>query len=415
MLNNSVDKQKLAKEHLKSLVRSKFSKPLDSNKSFEELSEITKLSYQTLRRIFGKIESDRKTYESSLSLLSNFVGFQDWQAFLTDFSNGKKSNDLAQLQIDFMEVFFSNGEKYNTDYFQKTSTVETLNDYAKIIYASRENFEYFYTRYKENNWAADYILAWIPNYNFFGQQWFRAILIDKIKRTTISHVKLSQTNFLCLGAFLTCNDNEFDIFYKDLKLLYETAKAQFGYLPYHEMRYATVCLMAHDSDQERIVYQYLKEFNKQNLTAYQRQELLVFFSNTLFWLGIHDSGYSLINKSNFNITELLKPSDMESLHYYGMNNVFFKLTASLTFLANGNRNIEKFEIGPSDFSHPSTLLYSDYTHLLNITQSILLSTTVSQKKKLFDELVIIVNKTNYHQIYKVLKGIDSTFSTYSLT
>ena len=46
----------LVKNELKSLVRTKFAKPLNSQKSFEELSELTKLSAQTLRRFFGKIE-----------------------------------------------------------------------------------------------------------------------------------------------------------------------------------------------------------------------------------------------------------------------------------------------------------------------------------------------------------------------
>ena len=44
-----------AKNKLKSLIRTKFAKPLNSQKSFEELSELTNLSSQTLRRFFGKM------------------------------------------------------------------------------------------------------------------------------------------------------------------------------------------------------------------------------------------------------------------------------------------------------------------------------------------------------------------------
>ena len=44
-----------AKNKLKSLIRTKFAKPLNSKKSFEELSELTNLSSQTLRRFFGKM------------------------------------------------------------------------------------------------------------------------------------------------------------------------------------------------------------------------------------------------------------------------------------------------------------------------------------------------------------------------
>ena len=41
-------------EFLKTSIKHTFSKPLNSLKSFEELSDATQLSVQTLRRFFGK-------------------------------------------------------------------------------------------------------------------------------------------------------------------------------------------------------------------------------------------------------------------------------------------------------------------------------------------------------------------------
>ncbi len=169
-----------AKNKLKSLIRTKFAKPLNSQKSFEELSELTNLSSQTLRRFFGKIEQHNKTTTTTLSLLSKFVGFQDWTNFLQEFHSENKISERDKIAIENMSVFFKNGEKYNTDYFQETNTVDTLNDYAKIIYANKENVEYFYKLYLHNNWATDYILAWIPNYNYYGQDWFRKFFLTNL-------------------------------------------------------------------------------------------------------------------------------------------------------------------------------------------------------------------------------------------
>ena len=87
-----------------------------------------------MRRFFGKIEQHNKTSTTTLSLLSKFVGFQDWTTFLQELQNENKISEREKVAIENMSVFFKNGEKYNTDYFQETNTVDTLNDYAKIIY-----------------------------------------------------------------------------------------------------------------------------------------------------------------------------------------------------------------------------------------------------------------------------------------
>ena len=400
------------KEELKSLVKKKFSKPLDSLKSFEELSEITKLSVQTLRRIFGKIESEKKTFTSSLSLLCNYVGYQDWETFLKSYANAKNIHVDDKVLIDSMSVFFKNGEKYNTDYFQKTSIVDTLNDYAKIIYASRENLEYFYKIYKENNWATDYILAWIPNYNLFAQDWFREILEDKIQRTKISHVKLSQTNFICFGAFLSENKSEFDKHFRNLKTLYKKSREEFGYLPYHEMRYTTVCLMNDLDDSEKIISEYLHELRNQNYSQENFQEILIFFANTLVWLQKNSSAYDILQEAKTYLTRFQKRKDKSFLHYYGMNMAFVKTTFSLVYIANSDKNISDFKITSSDFSDYADLLYHDYANIMYFAKCILSANNFEQKENLFAYLNILVSKTNYTKIFKILENLDSYYSHY---
>jgi hypothetical protein len=403
-----------AKNKLKSLIRTKFAKPLNSQKSFEELSELTNLSSQTLRRFFGKIEQHNKTTTTTLSLLSKFVGFQDWTNFLQEFHSENKISERDKIAIENMSVFFKNGEKYNTDYFQETNTVDTLNDYAKIIYANKENVEYFYKLYLHNNWATDYILAWIPNYNYYGQDWFRKILFDKSQRTKISHVKLSQTNFLYFGAFLSNINFDFDENFSRLQNYYSEYKRDFDYMPYHEMRFCTIRLIEAKRKNEptaKIIFDYLECLKSQKFSKENFQELLIFFCNTLFWLQEFETAFQIINEAKSYLKNLDKTDKQNSFHYFGINKAFVKMTFALIFIAN-KQEIKDFKIESEDFNDYADLLYHDYIQILFLTKSILKNSGLEQKKHLFSELKTVVDKTNYFEIYKIIENLDIDYPKY---
>ena len=402
-----------AKNKLKSLIRTKFAKPLNSQKSFEELSELTNLSSQTLRRFFGKIEQHNKTTTTTLSLLSKFVGFQDWTNFLQEFHSENKISERDKIAIENMSVFFKNGEKYNTDYFQETNTVDTLNDYAKIIYANKENVEYFYKLYLHNNWATDYILAWIPNYNYYGQDWFRKILFDKSQRTKISHVKLSQTNFLYFGAFLSNINFDFDENFSRLQNYYSEYKRDFDYMPYHEMRFCTIRLIEAKRKNEptaKIIFDYLECLKSQKFSKENFQELLIFFCNTLFWLQEFETAFQIINEAK---SYLKKSSKSNSFHYFGINKAFVKTTFALIYIAN-RKETDNFKILNEDFNDYADLLYYDYIQIMFLTKSILKENGLEHKKNLFLELKTFVEKTNYTKIYDILENLDFDYPKYRI-
>lgn len=409
MESNSEQKNKL-----KFLVRSKFAKPLNSQKSFEELSELTNLSSQTLRRFFGKIEQHNNTTTTTLSLLSKFVGYQDWSSFLQDFHNENKISERVKIAIENMNVFFRNGEKYNTDYFQETNTVDTLNDYAKIIYASKENLEYFYKLYQNNNWATDYILGWIPNYNYYGQDWFRKILLDKSEKTKISHVKLSQTNFLHFGAFLSNCDFDFEENFSRLQNYYSDYKKDFDYMPYHEMRFCTIRLIEAKRKNEpitKIIWEYLECLKSQNYTKTNFHEILIFFCNSLFWLQEFEIAFGIINEAKTYLKDLMKQNKQNSFHYFGINRAFVKTTFALIYIAN-NQEIKDFEIKNEDFNDYADLLYHEYIQIMYLSKCILSENRLEHKKKLFANLKAIVEKTNYTKIYTILEILDLEYPKY---
>ncbi|WP_332453434.1 hypothetical protein [Chryseobacterium aquaticum] len=196
------------KEQLQILVKQRFGRPLNSVKSFEELSENIHLGVQTLRRFFGKIDQDKEISISSLNMLCKYVGFSDWQDFSSDFENQKSLSEKDRYYIENMSVFFENGDRYNLDYYQNTMIVDTLNDFGKVIYKKIENFQFFQKLYYGNDWCSDYYLAWLPNYNYFAQNWFKEILTVRINHTKNILVKLALNNFLFFGFFLSNKDCE---------------------------------------------------------------------------------------------------------------------------------------------------------------------------------------------------------------
>ena len=116
------------KEQLKHAIKDRFGKPLNSVKSFEELAVSTRLSVQTLRRFFGKIDLDKNVGFTSLSLLCKYVGFEDWQAFSSYIIQLDSVSNKDKNYIESMSAFFENGEG-------KISHVGVMLDNQKIIHA----------------------------------------------------------------------------------------------------------------------------------------------------------------------------------------------------------------------------------------------------------------------------------------
>lgn len=398
-------------ESLKISVKNTFSKPLNSIKSFEELARETKVSSQTLRRFFGKIDKEKGISKTSLSLLCKYIGYNDWDNFLKNYDTQICVTDTDKNYIENMAVFFRNGEKYNINYHQNTLTADTLNDYAKIIYKCKENIEYFYQLYHENNWATD----WIPNYNFYGQNWYRKISFDKSQNTNVAHVKLSQTNFLFFGTFLTKENVDFTPKIEQLNAYYSEYKKHFLYMPYHEMRYCTILLMEakkHNRQEEfhKILYEYLQNLEAQNFDKLHYQEMIIVLCNTLIWLQEYETAYDLIK----NVKSYIKnyKNTPQTFHYYGINLVFVKTTFAIIYLANNNKNIDDFEISNSEFNDFTDLLYHDYVRILFYVKTILEKNSLKQKQLIFNELKILIERTCYIKIYDILKELDSKFSEY---
>ena len=132
------------------------------------------------------------------------MGYEDWDDLLENYIDERSLTERDKAFIEHMGVFFKNGEKYNLDYCHNTITVDTLNDYAQVIYANRQNITYAKRLHSNNIWASDYVLAYLPNYNYFGLDWFRTMLRRHIRLTRSAFVRMALYNYLSLSGCVFC-------------------------------------------------------------------------------------------------------------------------------------------------------------------------------------------------------------------
>lgn len=410
------EKTKKSIQKLQTLVKDKFGKPLNSVKSFEELSLETKVSVQTLRRFYNRIDKNKGVSMSSLSVIAKYAGFLDFDDFLSWQQERDRVLREDKIFIENMSLFLESGQRRNCEYPQESLISDMLNGLARVVYRTRENTEFFYNLYKENNWATDYVLAWLPNYNLFGQKWFRKILKDKISRTENSLVKLSQKNFLHLGTLFR---GETAASFDEVKKHYHAYKKEYDYMPYHEMRFHTILLIeAHEKgdslEYKRIINDYLNSLEKQKFDHLQKQELIVFFSNTLLWLQDYETAWKLMVLVKPLLENLIsKEREGMSLHYFGINSAFVKTTFALSAAALLIKEHETFDLRPSDFQDQTGLLYNTYIQVQYLACRILKESGLAHKKKLFSELKTIVDLSGYRQIFNILKNLDPLYRQYS--
>ncbi|MDG4947008.1 hypothetical protein NMK71_11350 [Weeksellaceae bacterium KMM 9713] len=404
---NSINSK--AKSALEKLIRETYGKPINSVNSFKELSETTQLSVQTLRRFFGKIEKNKNVSKSTLSILCRYVGYADWDSFVTELNTEKKLDAKDKIYLESMKPFFASGEKYFVKYSKDTVSVDTLNAYVNVIYKNIENIKYFHKLYKKYNWACDYIYAWLPNYNYFGNTEFRKLLSERVKSTPSKKVKLALCNFLYFGEFLSAKKCQYTPDISVIKKHYAAYKKEYPYMPYHEMRYTSILLMDAKKENNKEAFQeilgnYLIQLEQAELSEFNKIEILIFFSNTLIWLEEFKLAYSLLkDKTSFIKDFIDQKPNKNPLHFYGINLAFVKTTFLITWVTNELPPLKDFALSDKDFKSPTGLLYKDYIRLMYLLAYILKETKSKEIEFSTQELDKLVNKTGYKRALNILK------------
>lgn len=375
---------------LQEKVKNKFNSPVGSLKSFQQLAIDTGLSVQTLRRFFGKITGGKSLSYSTLSLLAKYCGYLDWDHFYKDdFENTEPNLEKDKEYIRNMSVFFEAGQKHDIDYYRDTAITDTLNGYAKIIYKSEDTLVYFHHQYSKNNWATDYIYAWIPNYNLFAQDYYRKIIRNKADSTANPIVRLSQLNFLLFGHFLSCGNVKYTPTEAEWEKAYNDYRKLHFYMPFHEMRYTSLKLIrafgnGDFSEYKQILENYLLELKEKVNTDFQMQELKLFLANTIVLLGDIFTANKLTEE--FPMDGLHDVTD--SLHYYGVNRSFVMNTINFINVLKHYKILIDLKAEP----YENDFLYHDYNKHLEC----IISSLARKPSGFLDEnTTSLVQKTNY--------------------
>lgn len=165
-MTNDLATDNAYKQHINRLqneVNRSFGKTVTSIADFEELSEKTRLSTQTLRRFFGKIDKDKQLSTTSLNLLCNYIGFADWQSFCNNTTPATPTQLREVINSFYDTIAFSDAS------FFDAKLRDTHEAYAPIILNDLPYAFSFLERYKNTPKITQSLYPWFPYYDYMAQ------------------------------------------------------------------------------------------------------------------------------------------------------------------------------------------------------------------------------------------------------
>ncbi|WP_277012671.1 hypothetical protein [Capnocytophaga granulosa] len=171
-----------------------FGKVVTSVADFEQLAEQVRLSLQSLRRFYGKIDKDKELSTSSLNLICAYIGVPDWESFC----KGAVVQNLDSHRI--INTFYDTVAFSNASFFDARLR-DTDEAYAEIIL---QDIPYAYTfleRYRSYPKITQSLYPWFPYYDRMAQSDYIHLIETYLKTQPLDHLMVCQNSFLAYGAF----------------------------------------------------------------------------------------------------------------------------------------------------------------------------------------------------------------------
>lgn len=197
-MTNDLTTENTYKQHINRLqteVNRSFGKTVTSIADFEELSEKTHLSTQTLRRFFGKIDKDKQLSSASLNLLCNYIGFADWQSFCNN-TTPTTPTQLREVINSFYDTIAFSGAS-----FFDVKLRDTHEAYAPIILNDLPYAYSFLERYKNTPKITQSLYPWFPYYDCMAQASYVHLIETYLATQPLEHLRVCQNSFLAYGVF----------------------------------------------------------------------------------------------------------------------------------------------------------------------------------------------------------------------
>lgn len=197
-MTNDLATDNAYKQHINRLqneVNRSFGKTVSSTTDFEKLSEKTRLSTQTLRRFFGKIDKEKQLSITSLDLICNYIGFADWQSFCNN-TTPATPTQLREVINSFYDTIAFSGAS-----FFDVKLRDTHEAYAPIILNDLPYAYSFLERYKNTPKITQSLYPWFPYYDYMAQASYVHLIETYLATQPLEHLRVCQNYFLAYGVF----------------------------------------------------------------------------------------------------------------------------------------------------------------------------------------------------------------------
>lgn len=282
-------------QRLQQHVNRTFGKVATSVADFEMLSDKVKLSVQSLRRFYGKIDANKKLSLSSLNLICNYVGFADWQSFCKN----NFTSPIAQITDiqSLIYAFYDTVANAGTGFFRKELR-DTHETYAKIILQDIPFANTFLERYLPYPKITQSLYPWFPYYDKMVDSSYIRLIERYLETNPLEHLHVCQNSFLAYGAFCGGNKKVVDTYVARADQYIESVWNEYpdSFFHYPETRYTIAkVIQAYLYNNENEAIRIAEATLKRNRQAkplfvfnnyFDTPDILVFkLCNALLWLG----------------------------------------------------------------------------------------------------------------------------------
>lgn len=310
-------------QSLRDDVKIKFGHSVDSMKDFQKLSESTKLSVQTLRRFYGKIDTDKRIGTTSLNLLAEYVGFQDWYSYCKSKLEKPIDPTMENLIYNFYDsVIFSQVSLWDKAYFDLNYA------YCKILVDHPSFAKNFIKKYINHKEIIQNSYALFPSEDRWTMPEYRKLIEYYTSVDNTPHYQVSMNGYLAFGSFLSGNIDEFHYFTALSEAALPAMRKEYPYFFWPEARYYVAqiikaALMDDSNKMEELISEFLWKNEEARQSQPQRGKdddvAYIYLCEAFVWLGKLDMSWLIYRKF------LERQRDLYSRFYGTSRNYFLPL------------------------------------------------------------------------------------------
>lgn len=385
-----------------------FGKVVTSVADFEQLAEQVRLSLQSLRRFYGKIDKDKELSTSSLNLICAYIGVPDWESFC----RGAVVQNLDSHRI--INAFYDTVAFSNASFFDARLR-DTHEAYAEIIL---QDIPYAYTfldRYRTYPKITQSLYPWFPYYDRMAQSDYIQLIETYLKTQPLDHLMVCQNSFLAYGAFCSFGmegRNVVEKYTKEADKYIESVWQEYpdSFFHYPETRYTIAKVaQAYLNHNEQEAIRVAEAALERNLRAkplyvfdeyFQTPDILVSkLCNALIWMGKIDFAIEIYSSYSQELFLSKDPVEQQSKTFvYERDTNFAAQTVDILRLFDPNIPVLESKRQP----HWKTKRYEQVQQFL-IALKACPRTKLTQKHILKEQLHALAKELNYGVVEELIK------------